>query len=495
MTYNLHKRLVPLVAIVVSLAADTGSAQTLFQPPGTNLTFGDVTHGMRAQSASTNPAAAAADLARQGDDARSGAVVSGAAGLEYGNIQEIWDFYDEISEAFRKSDPDIDTGVPGQLPETKPDFGIDLGDIWDLLDPDIQDELDTIATEVARQAAILALVVAEGHAKAWITADAPVVFAKPRWGGAWTMQLRWSGTSRAFGILEPIEFDKEQARTAIQEWFDTEIAERPMSLQLGGQVQLVIDALGRVSFVLQNDSLIAFKSAQLSTLSSGYSRATWSNDAGTLYLGAEAHLHNMQMSRVAVRFGDITDSETIFDFIRDANFDSDTRASVDLGVLWVGDNYQLGAQLTSLNEPTFQFPDVNLEPFKDERVIERIQQDRTYTMERQLKLEASLYSNDRRWSWHLGVDANSAKDPLGSDYQWLTASAGSGRTTGLQAEPHGNRKNLCKRRHDNIQAYQFRRILFARHYRDRREEAARGFDGESRIPVRLVASTFLLVDS
>jgi hypothetical protein len=45
-------------------------------------------------------------------------------------------------------------------------------------------------------------------------------------------------------------------------------------------------------------------------------------------------------------------------------------------------------------------------------------------MERQLKLEASLYSNDRRWSWHLGVDANSAKDPLGSDYQWLTASAG-----------------------------------------------------------------------
>jgi hypothetical protein len=45
-------------------------------------------------------------------------------------------------------------------------------------------------------------------------------------------------------------------------------------------------------------------------------------------------------------------------------------------------------------------------------------------MERQLKLEASLYSSDRRWSGHLGVDANSATDPLGNDYQWLTVSAG-----------------------------------------------------------------------
>lgn len=189
-------------------------------------------------------------------------------------------------------------------------------------------------------------------------------------------------------------------------------------------MELLVDALGRVSFVLQNDSALAFKSTQLSTLSTGYSRAAWSNDAGTLYLGAEAHLRNMQMSRLAVRFGDITDSELLFDYIRDADFESDTRVSFDVGALWVGDNYQLGAQLTSVNEPDFQFPAVNLEPFTDQGIIQRIQSDGTYTMERQLKLEASLYSNDRRWSGHLGVDANTAADPLGNDYQWLTVSAG-----------------------------------------------------------------------
>ena len=420
----LQKRLAPLAAIVMILAASTGSAQTLFQPPGANLTFGDVTHGMRAQSASTNPAAAAADLARQGDDAKSGAVVSGAVGLEYGNIQEIWDFYDEVSQAFKKSDPDIDVDAPGQLPELKPPFGIDLGQIWDQLDPDIQDELDAIVDEATRQAAILALIKTDGYAKAWISADAPVVFAKPRSGGAWTVQLGWSGASRAYGIVQPVDLDRETARAAIQDWFDTEITSRPPSFQVGGQVELLIDAVGKVSFVLQNDSLIAFKSTQLSTLSTGYSRAAWSNDAGTLYLGAEAHLHNMQLSRLAVRFGDITDSELLFDYIRDADFESDTRVSFDVGVLWVGDNHQLGAQLTSLNEPEFQFPDVNLEPFRDDGIIQRIQRDRTYTMKRQLRLEASLYSNDRRWSGHIGVDANSAADPLGNDYQWLTVSAG-----------------------------------------------------------------------
>src|SRR5210317_1924206 len=232
-----HKRLAPLLAIFMILEAGDGSAQTLFQPPGANLTLGDVTHGMRAQSASTNPAAAAADLAREGDDAKSGAIVSGAAGLEYGNIQEVWDFYDEVSQAYKKSDPDIDIDAPGQLPETKPPFGIDLGEIWDQLDPDIQDELDAIVDEATRQAAILALITTEGYGKAWLAGNAPIVFARPRWGGAWTMQLGWSGTSRAFGLVQPINLARETARAAIQNWFDTEVANRPNLLQVGGQVQ------------------------------------------------------------------------------------------------------------------------------------------------------------------------------------------------------------------------------------------------------------------
>ena len=78
------------VAVFAFLGGGNAWGQALFQPPGANLTYGDVTHGMRAQSASTNPAAAAADMARQGDDARSGSVISGAAGIDIGTIEALW---------------------------------------------------------------------------------------------------------------------------------------------------------------------------------------------------------------------------------------------------------------------------------------------------------------------------------------------------------------------------------------------------------------------
>ena len=422
----LSRRHTTLIAIFTGcvLAVANAHAQALFQPPGANLTYGDVTHGMRAQSAASNPAAAAAELARQGDTARSGTVLSLGAGIEYGNIQEIWDFYDEVAQAYKRSPPGTEVDAPGQLPEIKPDFDLDLDMIWDLLDPDIEDELNSIAREIATQTAILAVIKTEGYGKAWLAADAPFVFKNERWGGAWTMQLQWSGTSRAFGMLQPIEFDEDAARAAVQGWYDTEISRRPSTLNVGGQVQLLITTFGAVSFALQNDSLIASKSSRLFTLSTGYSRGVWSNGKGRLYLGGEVHLHDMRLSRFGVRFGDITDSKELFNEILDADFERDIRLGVDVGALWVAENYQLGAQLTSVNAPDFRFPDLLLDAVSYEPLIQQIRNDTIYTMERQLKLEASLFSPNRRWSLHLGVDANDAADPVGDDYQWLTASAG-----------------------------------------------------------------------
>jgi len=418
------RRRIPLVLVLPVLLMGTGAvAQQVYQPPGANLTFGDVTHGMRALSASSNPAAAAADRARESDRAKSGTAPSVAAGVEYGNIQELWDFYDEFSQAFAKSDSDENIGGPGQLPGDKPDDGIDLGQIWDLLDPDIEAELQSIARQAATKAAALALIRTEGYGKAWVAADVPVVFKNERLGGTWTLHMHWSGTARAFGLVDDIEFSPEEARAAINDWFETDVASRPRILPIGDQIRLAIDELGNVSFSLENDSLLLSQASQLAALSVGYGRPLWSGGAGTLFGGAKAHLYSMRLSRYAVRFGDITDSEELFDEIRDADFESDVRAGVDLGVLWVARNYQLGAQLRNINEPDFSFPDVSV-PIRDEELLQRLSRDRTYTMDRQLKLEASLFTSDRRWSFHLAGDADSATDPVGNEYQWLTASAG-----------------------------------------------------------------------
>ena len=79
------------------LPAATALAGPVYQPPGANLTYGDVTHGQRVQSASSNPAAAAADLARAPGKSTRGTRLSGAAGIEYGNVQELFDFLGSLS--------------------------------------------------------------------------------------------------------------------------------------------------------------------------------------------------------------------------------------------------------------------------------------------------------------------------------------------------------------------------------------------------------------
>jgi len=214
------------------LAAAAALAGPVYQPPGANLTYGDVTHGQRVQSASSNPAAAAADLARGTGKSTRGTVLSGAAGLEYGNIEDLFDFYDKVTGAYEPSDPGSGGGGPGQDPDDKPDGGIDLGDVWDSLDPDFQATIEAVAREVARQTALLALIKEEGYGKAWLAADAPFVLGNEHLGGAWTFGVNWSGTAKAFGIAQAIEFDEDAAQAALEDWFNQLPINRPVQFPL-----------------------------------------------------------------------------------------------------------------------------------------------------------------------------------------------------------------------------------------------------------------------
>jgi hypothetical protein len=398
-------------------------AGPVYQPPGSNLTLGDVSHGGRIQSASSNPAAAAADHARHSDKRIRGTVVSASVGLEFGNIQNLFDFYDEVTGAYKPSDPGVGTG-PGQLPENKPG-GIDLGEIWDNLDPDIQDAVSAVAKEVATQVTLLALIKDEGYGKAWLAVDAPFVVGNEYLGGTWTFGVNWSGSSKAFGLVQPIDFDQDEARQKLEDWFNTLPIDRPELLPIGDDIVLSAGpGLNSIIFSLTNDSSIVTKATQTTEFDLAYSRQAWSNSAGSLFLGIEARMYFMDLSRLSVRFGDITDSEELFDAIRDSEFRRDEDFGVDVGALWVADNYQLGVQITNVNEPGFVFPDVNLDPYKSEGAIRFLQSDQRYRMDRQLKLEASLFTDDRRWSAHIGYDADPATDPMGDRFQWLTVSGG-----------------------------------------------------------------------
>lgn len=412
-------------ALSALLAVGTASAGPVYQPPGSNLTFGDVTHGQRVQSASSNPAAAAADRSRSQGLSNRGLVFSGAAGLEYGNVQELFDLYDEITGAYTPSAPGTPP-PPGQSPD--PDNGIDIGAIIDEIDPDLRATIRAVGDEVVAQAALLGIIAAEGYARAWVSADLPVVLNGNLWGGTWTTGVNWSGSSKAFGATVPLEFDVDEAidelGRALDDFITGVVPDLPPEVRLSPDVLLNIDPDSRnVIVLLDTDSSIATKATQTTEFNLGYSREAWSNGSGNLFLGAEAKLYLMRLSRFTARFGDITDSEELFDAIDNAEFKNDQGVGMDLGALWVADNYQLGVQWTNINEPEFRYPEIDISPYRDVQIIEAIRRDETFRMDSQVKLEGSLFTSDRRWSAHLGFDANAATDPLGDDYQWATLSA------------------------------------------------------------------------
>ena len=127
---------------------------------------------------------------------------------------------------------------------------------------------------------------------------------------------------------------------------------------------------------------------------------------------------------MSFRFGDITDSQELFDSIRDSDFEDDQGFGLDLGVLWVGSGYRLGATVTNVNQPKFEYPSVDLSTYSDSEIIRLLENDKIYIKERQLKLEASFFSPNGRWTFNLGLDANDLEDPVGDEFQWFTASAG-----------------------------------------------------------------------
>ena len=439
----------PIRALITMAAAVTfavsANAGPVYQPPGANLTYGDVTHGQRLLSAAGNPAAAAADLARvEGDgERRGGMVVSAVAGLEYGNVQELFDAVDELSRAFKPSPPGTGGG-PGQVPKP-PDSGIDIGDVIDVLFPDLRMIIDAAAQELGTQLALDALIEAEAYGKAFVSLDIPVVLGRELLGGSWTFGLNVSGESKVFGLADAIEFDPVAALADLQVQFNLMPGDPLTTFDVVGDIDFIFDVVaGAVEILLDSDSLLLTKAAQTTEVSAGYSRQALSTTRGGLFLGVEGKFYALELSSLGVRYGDITDSEELFDAIDNADFRRDDGFGIDIGALWVGNNYQVGASLTNINEPTFTYPGIDVSQIRNQSLIDAVRRGQTYTMERQLKLEGSWFTSNRRWTANVGVDVNAVPDPVRDDFQWATLSGGfQPNNRWLQSVRFGYRRNLA----------------------------------------------------
>ena len=226
-------------------------------------------------------------------------------------------------------------------------------------------------------------------------------------------------------MVEPIEFDADVALAELEAAYNLTPDDPQTTFDLTGGVELTVNpADGAVSLYFNNDTLLVTRAAIISEFALGYSRqaARWGD--GELYWGAKAKYFHTRLSRFDTRFGDLTDADELFDAVRHADYRNDGGFGADLGLLWVSRNYSLGAMLINVNEPSFRYPAVDTAGLRAQQIVDFLAKDGKYVMERQLKLEGSWFTTNRRWTVNAAYDVAAVRDPMRDHYQWATISAG-----------------------------------------------------------------------
>ena len=405
----------------------------VFLPIGMDLSHGEAVQENNLFSGSGNAAAFSVNRAYK---PRFFALSpSAGVSLEYGNTDNIYKVVDNLSLLFTASDSDaipsaMEYGsvLGGGHSESIKDSikgilvgRIDIDKVQQKL-PDLIETVERMEQKVKAGKAILELLGVDLYAKASAYADVPVLLGVDTSGGHWSMDINVSATSKIFALKDAIVFDADR----VLQQFEEALIEgaTPSEIYLTDGIVLHIDQEnGDVTMALNNDSSLLSKVARIEELSLNYSRMIFNHRKGQLHLGIKPKYYRVGLSRVNIRIGDISDSEDVFDELRNAELREDSNGSVDVGLIWDAKHYYLGAALTNLTQPYFEFPRLNTQYYYNEDIIKLLSRSDSYTMEVQLKLSAGIFSNSKRWSFNLGLDANEIPDPMHDDFQWLTLGA------------------------------------------------------------------------
>lgn len=100
---------------------------------------------------------------------------------------------------------------------------------------------------------------------------------------------------------------------------------------------------------------------------------------------------------------------------------------LDVGTLWTGRRYRVGAWVSNLNKPSFKYrpfstAELSAMGYTNAGMISRLSATTTYEMKPQLQMEGAVFSENQNWVVNGGLDANAVPDAVG-EFQWMTLSA------------------------------------------------------------------------
>lgn len=206
----------------------------------------------------------------------------------------------------------------------------------------------------------------------------------------------------------------------------------------------------QLTFDDQNQSFSTATSAYLksgiqSRLALGYSREIMYERLhdkfnGRLYGGVKVNVYHLQLSKQIMRL-QYLDGRDIEDVMEDEyknNLEDSVNVGVDAGLLWVGNNYNLGFTLLNINSPEFDYGSIGLNCgqyaegsvqrnncdaafyFGDQRGEIRMQE--THTKHAAATVDGAIFINDR-WFLTGSLELAAYDDLVGSENQWMHLAA------------------------------------------------------------------------
>lgn len=408
-------------ACLLTLAAASNNVVAEIQPRSASLNY-----SQKSLSNAGNPAAAAYVIARKDPHVMTGGYIEVNGGVEYGDFDELFLKLDELTALYNPP-TEGDDGSDGE--EAAPTPGTsERNYIWEDLFyayPELEDRLDVVKTKVGTAVGFLAVIAAEGYAKAEVSNDMSFVLNEDLYGGTLLFGSTVTFNSKMLGIFDEINFDLDIAKEELRRIPEFTESDAIQMLDLSGGISLYYNPANRKSKItVSNDSLLLVKAAKSAAFSLSYSRHEYSNDSGDLYWGVKPTFYRIGLSNVSARMGELTDTEEFFNDIENADFIYKNGLDLDLGVVWAAEHYQVGTSVKNLVEQTYDFPELESGRITSDIILNQLNKQQTFTMERQIKLEAGIFTAQRQWSLNAEIDANAVEDYMHDEYQWLTLTGG-----------------------------------------------------------------------
>jgi len=364
-----------LLTLCLLSACVTAQAGAVFHPSGENLTYGEVANHQSLMAYTNNPATGASSLDNMDWNIGFGIVSSFGIGYEVGAVDNLTDNIDGLSDrlnAFTDDNPPSIDDV-NSIKADFDDFLLDAGE--------------------------------NGYFQINTAVHVPL------------FPLVWSSRETLGGSLV---FDANLAAQA-----QLRVLDRPIEY----------NPLEQGSNQLQTNSAVYLKVGAVAEGSLGYSRPLFEFDSGTLYAGLKAKYYQVGLRKTLIGLSQMEDSEQAVEDEVDKDSETQNAVGVDLGLLWVSQNYRLGATFKNVNSPSFDYDVIGNDceniapgPSQDSCFIARsfadeIDMEESYVMDAQVSVEASLYSDSKNWVLSFAADTSPVNDPVGNQIQWMTASA------------------------------------------------------------------------